>query len=81
MQSAALNYKLIKKIKDERFDVDKINQYNLMIHVGARDLQVGVVDSVENKMLLLEDFVFPSLSSPRRAVAGLAWLMWLRYAK
>lgn len=63
MQSAALNYKLIKKIKDERFDVDQINQYILMIHVGARDLQIGVVDSVENKMLLLEDFVFPSLSS------------------
>ena len=63
MQSAALNYKLIKKIKDERFDVDLINQYNLMIHVGPRDLQVGVVDSVQNKMLLLEDFVFPSLSS------------------
>lgn len=63
MQSAALNYKLIKKIKDERFDVEHINQYHLMLHVGARDLQVGVVDSVENKMLLLEDFVFPSLSS------------------
>lgn len=63
MQSAALNYKLIKKIKDERFDIDLINQYILLIHVGARDLQVGVIDSVENKMLLLEDFVFPSLSS------------------
>lgn len=63
MQSAALNYKLIKKIKDERFDVDLINQYNLLIHVGPRDMQVGVVDPVQNKMLLLEDFVFPFLSS------------------
>lgn len=63
MQSAALNYKLIKKIKDERFDVDQINGYDLMIHIGARDLQVGVVDSGESKLLLLEDFVFPSLSS------------------
>ena len=63
LQSAALNYKLIKKIKDERFDVDLINQYELLIHVGSRDLQVGVVDTAENQMLLLEDFVFPSLSS------------------
>jgi len=63
LQSAALNYKLIKKIKDERFDVDQLNHYTLMLHVGHRDLQVGVVDSLENKMLLLEDFVFPSLSS------------------
>lgn len=63
MQSAALKYKLIKKIKDERFDVDQISNYELLLHVGPRDLQVGVVDSVEGKMLLLEDFVFPSLSS------------------
>lgn len=63
MQSAALNYKLIKKIKDERFDVDLINQYTLMLHLGPRDLQVAVVDCAEDKMLLLEDFVFPSLSS------------------
>lgn len=62
MQST-LNYKLIKKIKDERFDVDLINQYELLIHVGPRDMQVGVVDSKENKIVLLEDFVFPSLSS------------------
>lgn len=63
MQTAALKYKLIKKIKDERFDVDHINQYNLLIHVGPRDLQIGVVDSEQNRMLLLEDFVFPALSS------------------
>lgn len=63
MQSATLNYKLIKKIKDERFDVDRIDQYILLIHVGPRDLQIGVVDSADNRMLLLEDFVFPSLSS------------------
>lgn len=63
LQSAALTYKLIKQIQDERFDVDQINQYDLLIHVGSRDLQVGVIDAAENKMLLIEDFVFPSLSS------------------
>jgi hypothetical protein len=74
LQSAALNYKLIKKIKDERFDVDRIAQYILLIHVGARDLQVGVVDSEENKMLLLEDYVFPSLSSQEELLATLEQL-------
>ena len=63
MQSAALNYKLIKKIKDERFDVDLINRYDLLINIGSRDLQIGVIDAAEERMLLLEDFVFPSLSS------------------
>ncbi len=63
MQTTTLNYKLIKKIKDERFDEELIHQYSLMINVGPRDLQVGVVDGQENKCLLLEDFVFPALSS------------------
>jgi hypothetical protein len=63
LQTAALNYKLIKKIKDERFDEDLIHQYQLLINIGFRDLQIGVIDEQENRMLLLEDYVFPSLAS------------------
>jgi hypothetical protein len=63
LQTAALNYKLIKKIKDERFDEDLIHQYQLLINIGFRDLQIGVIDGQENRMLLLEDYVFPSLAS------------------
>ncbi|MFZ6011569.1 MAG: DUF3822 family protein [Bacteroidota bacterium] len=61
--TATLNYKLIKKIKDERFDEDLIHQYLLLIHIGTRDLQVIVVDSESSRVLLLEDYVFPELSS------------------
>ena len=63
MQTAALHYKLIKKIRDERFDEELIHQYCLLIHIGSRDLQIGVVDSEQDRMLLLEDYVFPSLAS------------------
>ncbi len=63
MQTAALNFKLIKKIKDERFDEDNIHLYDLLINIGTRDLQVGVIDSVDQRFLLLEDYVFPSLQS------------------
>lgn len=63
MQTTALNYKLIKKIKDERFDEDLIHKYYLLIHIGQRDLQIGVVDSEENRFVLLEDYVFPALAS------------------
>jgi hypothetical protein len=63
LQTAALNYKLIKKIKDERFDEDKIHQYDLFVHIGTRDLQVAVVDTADQRVLLLEDFVFPALAS------------------
>ncbi|MBT1702462.1 DUF3822 family protein [Chryseosolibacter indicus] len=63
MHTAALNFKLIKKIKDERFDEDQIHLYYLLIHMGTRDLQVGVINSEDDRMLLLEDYVFPSLNS------------------
>jgi hypothetical protein len=63
LQTAALHYKLIKKIRDERFDEELIHQYSLLIHIGSRDLQIGVVDSEQDRMILLEDYVFPSLAS------------------
>ena len=63
MQTSELNYKLIKRIKDERFDEDLIHQYDLLIHIGTRDLQVAVVHSVEPRMLVMEDYVFPALNS------------------
>jgi hypothetical protein len=63
LQTTALNFKLIKKIKDERFDEDNIHQYDLLIHIGTRDLQIAVIHSVEPRVLLLEDYVFPALGS------------------
>jgi hypothetical protein len=63
LQTTALNHKLIKKIKDDRFDEDKIHQYHLFLNIGTRDLQLAVIDSEENRILLLEDYVFPSLGS------------------
>ncbi len=71
MQTAALTYKLIKKIKDERFDEDKIHQYALFVNIGTRDFQVGVVDQEDNRFLVLEDFVFPSVSSHQELVSAL----------
>jgi hypothetical protein len=58
-----LNYKLIKKIKDDRFDEDNIHQYYLLINIGTKDLQVAVIEAADDRVLLLEDYVFPSLSS------------------
>jgi hypothetical protein len=57
LQAAAPDYRLIRKIKDERFDEDNLHLYSLLVQLGPRDLQVGVVDK-SNRMLLFEDFVF-----------------------
>ncbi len=60
MQSTPANFKLIKKIRDDRFEEDHIHQYSLFIHLGLRDLQVAVVDTKDDRILLLEDYVFPN---------------------
>lgn len=63
MQSTALKYKLIKKVRDERFDEEMIHQCHLLINIGTRDFQLAVIEPDENKVLLLEDFVLPNLTS------------------
>ena len=63
MQPTTLTYKLIRKIKDDLFDEENIDQYHLLINIGTRDFQLLVIEPKENKVLLLEDFVLPGLTS------------------
>jgi hypothetical protein len=71
LQTTTLNYKLIKKIKDERFDEEFLHQYHLLIQLGTRDFQLLVIDPSDHKILLLEDFVFPNLGSHDELMAML----------
>ena len=63
MQPSTSTYKLIRKIKDDLFDEELIDQYHLLINIGSRDFQLLVIEPNENKVLLLEDFVLPGLTS------------------
>ncbi len=63
LQTTDITYKLIRKIKDDLFDEELIDQYHLLINIGSRDFQLLVVEPNENKVLLLEDFVLPGLTS------------------
>jgi len=63
LETATIGYKLIKKIKDEKFDVDSLQFYSLNIQIGIRDLQVTIVDSRNNRCLLLEDYVLAKVKS------------------
>ena len=63
MQPNSTNYKLIKKIKDDRFDEEKLHQYRLLIQLGVRDFQVAVVAESDNRILFFEDYVLGELST------------------
>ncbi len=63
MQATGFQYKLIKKIKDERFDEEDLHHYDLLLHIGMRDFQVAVVEATEQRLLWLEDYVLPNVNS------------------
>lgn len=49
-------FKAIKKVKDDKFSIDKIEQYCLILEIGERDLQVSIIDIKSNRVLILEDY-------------------------
>ncbi len=63
LQTATANYKLIKKVKDDRFDEELLHQYELLIQTGPKDFQIGVIDSRDNRILVLEDYAMGNVQS------------------
>jgi hypothetical protein len=63
LQATTLNYKLIKKVRDDRFDEEYIHLYHLLVNIGTRDFQLAVVEPKDNVVLLMEDFVLPNITS------------------
>ena len=63
LQTTTPTHKLIRKVKDGLFDEENIDQYHLLINIGTRDFQLLVIEPKENKVLLMEDFVLPGITS------------------
>lgn len=49
-------YKLVKRVKDEKFTIDELDHYSLIMQVGIHDLQFAVVDAQDNVVMGLEDY-------------------------
>ena len=63
MSTVVTRHKLIKKIKDEKFDEEKLHRYILLIQIGAKDFQTAVIDSADDRLLFFEDYVLTDISS------------------
>lgn len=63
METTSISYKLIKKIKDDKFNIDHLEHYHLLLQLGPRDLQVAIIDSRSNQVLLLEDYILASVKT------------------
>jgi len=54
------SFRLLKKIKDPKFDIDRLEFYSLSLFIGSKDFQILISDSETKQCLLLEDYVFNS---------------------
>jgi Protein of unknown function (DUF3822) len=63
LQTTTASYKLIKKIKDDRFDEENLHEYRLLIQLGVRDFQIAVVAESDQRLLFFEDYVLADLYS------------------
>lgn len=64
MSAVATRHKLIKKIKDEKFDEEKLHRYKLLAQIGAKDFQTAVIDSEDDRLIFFEDYVLSEINSP-----------------
>ena len=75
MTQTDTSYKLLKKVKDDHFDLDKLDQYTLLINSSARDFQVAVVDTAENRLIFFEDYVLTEAKDSFEHLAAIKTLM------
>ena len=67
-------YQLIKKIKDSKFDVDKLHDYCLSLQIGIRDFQICITDTQTQSCLLLENYVLQEVRTINMRMQVLAGL-------
>lgn len=63
MSAVATRHKLIKKIKDEKFDEEQLHRYTLLAQIGAKDFQTAVIDSEDDRLIFFEDYVLSDINS------------------
>ena len=56
-----LGYRLLKKVQDELFDPSQLDRYTLLLSIGNRDIQLGVVQFGSSKCLLVEDYALENI--------------------
>jgi len=59
--TATKKYRLNQKVKDEKFEVDAISQYELGLELGMDGFRICIVDVEESRCMWLEDYRFSSI--------------------
>lgn len=57
------DYRLIKRVKDPKFEIDNLHHYTLVLQIGINDFQLCVVDGRSNGVLYFEDFKLENIKT------------------
>ncbi len=57
------DYRLIKRVKDPKFEIDNLHHYSLVLQIGINDFQLCVVDGRTNGVLYFEDFKLENIKT------------------
>jgi len=55
------NYRRVTRLKDDKFSVDQLHNYNLLLQVGLNSFEFFVTDPRNNQCLLLEEFKYADI--------------------
>ena len=65
MSADTTKFRLFKKEKDDSFNVDRLDQYELLLQFGESDFQIAVIDAADNRVLLVEDYIIPGATGSK----------------
>ncbi len=61
------SFRLIRKIKDPKFEIDRLEYYSLSLFIGLQDFQILITDEEVNQCVLLEDYILdPKLKASEK---------------
>jgi hypothetical protein len=63
------SFKQIRNVKDDKFSIENIEHYCLILQIGSRDIQVCIIDSKSNRTLILEDYIIDVTETAEEKVA------------
>ena len=68
MSESTTKFRLVKKGKDPKFDIDNLEHYDLLLQIGFADFQLCITDSRNKKVLLLEDYIMKTVTNQTERV-------------
>lgn len=71
MNSNDTLYHKIKQIKDDKFNVELLQHYNLSLQIGSFDFRIAVVDNRDHRCMIMESYHLPASSNKISALASI----------